>query len=70
MLQAISPGRSLPMKDVLILRLYALVLLLSLIWLILGAPILPVEWQDVPNRLAIMSRQLPRRMGAILVHWH
>ena len=56
-------------KDAFINRLYAFVLLAALLWVLLGAPLLPAEWQDVPHRLALMARQLPGRMASLLAHW-
>lgn len=57
------------MKDWLKVRLYAFLLLLSLVWVILGAPLLPAEWEDVPHRLSLMAAQLPSRMASVFTHW-
>lgn len=57
------------MKDALITRLYALILLAALAWVLLGAPILPEEWQDIPHRLTVMGRQLPSRMASLFSLW-
>lgn len=57
------------MKGAFITRLYALVLLAALLWVLLGAPLFPAEWQDVPHRLTIMARQLPGRMIFLLSLW-
>lgn len=57
------------MKDLFLLRLYALLLLLALAWVLLGAPLLPAEWQDIPHRLSLMAAQLPGRMASIFTHW-
>lgn len=58
-----------PMKEHLVLRLYGLLLILSFVWVLLGAPLHPQEWQDVPHRLGLMFSQLPRRICAILALW-
>lgn len=57
------------MKDLFLTRLCILLLLAALAWVLLGAPLLPVEWQDVPHRLAIMARQLPCRMANLFALW-
>lgn len=57
------------MKDAFINRLYLFVLLAALLWVLLGAPLFPAEWQDVPHRIALMVRQLPGRMAGLLAHW-
>lgn len=57
------------MKEAIILRLYALVLLAALLWVLLGAPLFPAEWQDIPHRLGIMAHQLPGRMCFMLSLW-
>ena len=57
------------MKDLFLTRLYFLLLLAALAWVLLGAPLLPAEWQDVPHRLAIMARQLPGRMANLFALW-
>lgn len=57
------------MKEVFITRLQVLLLLVALAWVLLGAPLLPAEWQDVPHRLAIMARQLPGRMTNLFALW-
>lgn len=58
------------MRDVLVTRLYLLLLVLALAWVLIGAPLLTAEWQDVPHRLHIMVLQLPVRMSGIFAHWH
>lgn len=57
------------MKDQLILRLHLFVFLLSLLWVMLGAPVLRAEWQDIPHRLALMFTQLPGRISGIFALW-
>ena len=57
------------MKERLILRLYGLLLILSFVWVLLGAPLHPQEWQDVPHRLRMMFSLLPGRMCAVLALW-
>lgn len=57
------------MKQLLVLRLYTLVFLIVLAWVLLGAPLLPMEWQDIPHRLRLMLSQLPTRAGIILRDW-
>lgn len=57
------------MRDGFVLRLYAVLLLAALVWVLLGAPLLESEWQDVPHRLHMMGVQLPGRMGRILALW-
>lgn len=57
------------MKQFLVLRLYALLFLFALVWVLLGAPLLPAEWQDIPHRLRLMLSQLPTRAGIILGDW-
>lgn len=57
------------MPDALVLRLYGILAVLLLLWVILGAPLLPAEWQEVPLRLRIMLAQLPGRMAGILLLW-
>lgn len=57
------------MKETITLRLYLFLLLISIVWVILGAPLLPAEWEDIPHRLALMSTQLPGRMASIFTHW-
>ena len=46
-----------------------LLLLAALAWVLLGAPLLPAEWQDVPHRLAITARQLPGRLANLFALW-
>ncbi len=57
------------MKEAFVTRLYALLLLAALLWVLLGAPLFPAEWQDVPHRLTIMARQLPGRMATVFSFW-
>lgn len=57
------------MKDGFIIRLYGVLLLAALVWVLLGAPLLESEWQDVPHRLQMMLVQLPGRMRSLWVHW-
>lgn len=57
------------MRGELILRLYATVFLLTFVWVLLGAPLLPAEWQDIPARLRLMLAQLPGRTTTILRSW-
>ena len=57
------------MKDAFINRLYAFMLLAALLWVLLGAPLFPAEWQDVPHRIVLMARQLPGRLASLLAHW-
>ncbi len=57
------------MPDALVLRLYGILAVLLLLWVILGAPLFPAEWQEVPLRLRIMLTQLPGRMAGILLLW-
>lgn len=57
------------MKQLLALRLYALIFLLLLAWVLLGAPLLPPEWQDIPHRLRLMFTLLPSRASSLLLHW-
>lgn len=57
------------MPDAFIVRLFFLVSALALVWIVLGAPLYPAEWQDVPLRLRVMLTQLPGRMGSILLLW-
>ena len=58
------------MKDALAVRLYALLLILSLLWLLLGSPILPAEWQNVPRHLTLLAHQLPQRMLGLFAYWY
>lgn len=57
------------MRNGLVIRLYAVLLLIALAWVLLGAPLLENEWQDVPHRLQMMLVQLPGRMGSVLSLW-
>jgi len=57
------------MKGTLALRLYALTLLLAILWVLLGAPFSPEEWLDIPHRLSLMAAQLPGRMAGIFSRW-
>lgn len=57
------------MRNGLVIRLYAVLLLIALVWVLLGAPLLENEWQDVPHRLQMMLVQLPGRMGSVLSLW-
>lgn len=57
------------MRDGFVIRLYAVLLAVALVWGLLGAPLLESEWQDVPHRLQMMVVQLPGRMGTVLAHW-
>lgn len=57
------------MRGELTLRLYAVFFLLTFVWVLLGAPLLPTEWQDIPARLRLMLAQLAGRMSTILLFW-
>lgn len=57
------------MRDGFVIRLYAALLLVALVWVLLGAPLVDSEWQDVPHRLQMMLVQLPGRMGSVLSLW-
>lgn len=57
------------MKDGFIIRLYEVLLLTALVWVLLGAPLLESEWQDVPHRLQMMMVQLPGRIRSLWAHW-
>lgn len=57
------------MRDGFVVRLYAALLLMALVWVLLGAPLVESEWQDVPHRLQMMLVQLPGRMGSVLSLW-
>lgn len=52
-----------------LLRLYVLLLAVLLAWVVLGAPLFPAEWQEVPLRLRVMLTQLPGRMWRMLSLW-
>ena len=51
------------------LRLCALLLLLSILWVTLGAPLHAVEWRDIPLRLERFLLQLPSRTHAVWQNW-
>ena len=57
------------MKHSLSLRLCALLLVLSMLWLALGAPLAAVEWRDIPLRLERLRLQLPSRAQPVLRQW-
>ena len=57
------------MKPSLSLRLCALLLLLSVLWLALGAPLLAAEWRDIPLRLERLLLQLPSRARPVWQNW-
>ena len=57
------------MKHSLSLRLCALLLLLSVRWVALGAPLLAAEWRDIPLRLERLLLQLPSRAHAVWQNW-
>lgn len=57
------------MREALLLRLYLLLLILSLLWLISGAPVFAEEWQDLPHRFSLMAVQLPARLHDVFTHW-
>ena len=46
-----------------------MLLTLSLLWAICGAPLTGEEVRDVPQALARLMRQLPRRMLSVLRCW-
>ena len=51
------------------LRLCALLLLLSILWVTLGAPLHAMEWRDIPLRLERFLLQLPSRTHAVWQNW-
>ena len=51
------------------LRLCALLALLTILWALAGAPLTPAEWRGLPDRLALLLRQIPRRMLGLLARW-
>lgn len=57
------------MRDALLVRFYSLVFAVFGLWILLGAPLLTSEWQDVPHRLQTMFTQLPARMVSIFALW-
>ena len=57
------------MKHSLSLRLCALLFLLSVLWVALGAPLLAAEWRDIPLRLERLLLQLPSRAHAVWQNW-
>lgn len=57
------------MRDGFVIRLYTVLFCIALVWVLLGAPLLESEWQDVPHRLHMMAVQLPGRMGSVLALW-
>lgn len=58
-----------PMGNRMLRRLYVLLLAVLLVWVLLGAPLFPAEWQEVPLRLRVMLTQLPGRMQRMLSQW-
>lgn len=46
-----------------------MLLALSLAWAFCGAPLYAEEWQEIPERLARMARQLPMRLPVIWRNW-
>lgn len=58
------------MKDVFLVRLYGSILILAFVWALLGAPLLPQEWQQLPDRFTLLLHQLPHRMQSIFFRWH
>lgn len=57
------------MRQTVVLRLYATGLAAALLWALLGAPLLPAEWHDVPHRISVMFTQLLPRARQVLSHW-
>ena len=51
------------------LRLCLVIMCLTILWSAAGAPLTPVEWQGIPDRLALMLRLIPLRMENVLFHW-
>lgn len=51
------------------LRLCALLLVLSMLWLALGAPLAAVEWREIPLRMERLLLQLPSRAQPMLHQW-
>ena len=51
------------------LRLCALLLLLSILWVTLGAPLHAMEWRDIPLRLERLLLQLPSRTHTVWQNW-
>lgn len=51
------------------LHLCALLLLLSILWVTLGAPLHAVEWRDIPLRLERFLLQLPSHTHAVWQNW-
>lgn len=58
------------MKTSLLLRLYVLLFLFSLVWVFLGSPIWPDEWQNISAHLTLLFHQLPVRMAYVFTAWH
>ena len=72
------PARSIPTEGRLVvlshpvassLRWPLLLLAVSLVWFLSGAPLAPGDWAEVPAHWSRLMMLLPRRMGLIYLHW-
>lgn len=49
--------------------LYLFIMVLSALWALAGAPLLPEEWAALPGNVLVSLRQTPHRMLTVLRCW-